>query len=70
MSMSGLKRGIGPRQLMTIIGQIRSYGDYIRSGEDGENPDVRVAKIRAGMRSLLLMAELDIPAGAMDCDDA
>jgi hypothetical protein len=59
MSMSGLKRNIRPRQLVMTTGRLRSYGNYIWSGEDAENPDVRRARIRAGMKSLLLMAELE-----------
>jgi hypothetical protein len=66
MSASGLKRHIRPRQLMTVIGQLRGYGDYIQSGKDAENPDVRTAKIRASMKSLLFMAELDIPPESLD----
>jgi hypothetical protein len=65
MSTSGLKRNIRPRQLMTLIEQLRSYGDYIKSGENADSPDVRRAKIRAGAKALLLMAEPDIPIGAL-----
>jgi hypothetical protein len=66
MGTSGLKRSIGLRNLMTALEQLRSFGDYIQSGADAQNPDVRTAKIREGMKSLLLLAELDIPAGALD----
>jgi len=66
MGTSGLKRSIGLRNLMRALEQLRSFGDYIQSGADAQNPDVRTAKIREGMKSLLLLAELDIPAGALD----
>ena len=66
MGTSGLKRGIGLRKLITALGQLRGFGDYIQSGADAQDPAVRTAKIRAGMKSLLLLAELDIPPGALD----
>ena len=66
MSASGLRQAIRPRQLMTIIGQIRGYGGYIWSGQDAGNPNIRRAKIRAGMKSLLFMLELDIPPESLD----
>lgn len=66
MGAGGLVRTIRLRQLLVIIRQVRSYGDYIWSGEDAENPDVRMEKIRAGMKSLLLLLELDVPAESLD----
>ena len=51
MGTSGLKRSIGLRKLMTALEQLRSFGDYIQSGADAQNPDVRTAKIREGMKS-------------------
>jgi hypothetical protein len=66
MGTSGLKGSIGLRKLMTALEQLRRFGDYIGSGEDAQELDVRRAKIRAGMKSLLLLAELDIPPGALD----
>jgi hypothetical protein len=49
---------------MTALDQLRGFGDYIQSGGDAQNPDVRTAKIREGMKFLLLLAALDFPAGA------
>jgi hypothetical protein len=66
MGTSGLKRGIGLRKLITALGQLRGFGDYIESGADAQDRAVRTAKIRAGMKSLLLLAQLDIPPGALD----
>jgi hypothetical protein len=51
---------------MTALDQLRGFGDYIQSGGDAQNPDVRTAKIREGMKFLLLLAALDFPAGALD----
>ena len=33
MGTSGLKRSIGLRNLMTALEQLRSFGDYIQSGQ-------------------------------------
>jgi DNA (cytosine-5)-methyltransferase 1 len=66
MAVGPLKRQIRPRQFMMIVGKFRDFGEYIQSGQNMEDPDVRTAKIRAGMKSMLLMAELDIPSGALD----
>jgi hypothetical protein len=66
MGTSGLMRTIRPWQLLAIIRQMRSYGEYIWSWEDAEDPEIRMAKIRAGMKSLLLLLELGIPPESMD----
>jgi hypothetical protein len=66
MSVGPLKRQIRPRQLIAVIGMLRGFGEYIQSGEDAENPDIRIAKIRTGMKSLLLKAGLGVPVGALD----
>ncbi len=66
MGAGGFKRSLRPRQLIRTIGQVRSVGAYIWSGEDAEEPEVRRARIRAAMESLLLDAEPDIPAGSLD----
>ena len=57
-------RTIGLGGLVTVIKWIRSYGGYL-IGEDAQNADFRRARIRADMKSLLLMIEPDIPAGAL-----
>ena len=41
-------------------------GDYVRSEKDSENPDVRAARIRADLESLLFAAEPSILSGALD----
>jgi hypothetical protein len=66
MGTSGLRQNIGLRNLRTVLEQLRSFGNYIQSGADAQNPDVRTAKIRESMKSVLLLAELDIPAGALN----
>lgn len=66
MTMGGIKENIRQQHLTTIIGRRRSYGHYIWSGQDPESPEVRLARIRADMKSFLLMAVPDIPIGAID----
>jgi hypothetical protein len=61
MSANGLRRTIRAWHLLTIIAWLRRCGGCIQSGEDTENHGLRTAKIGAGMKSLLLMTELDIP---------
>jgi hypothetical protein len=49
-----------------IIGRIRRFGEYVRSGEDAGDPAVRTAQIRAEMECLLTIPGLDIPADALE----
>lgn len=66
MSAGGFSRVLRPRQLITSIGRLRDLGKYARSGPDAADTAVRTARIRAGFEELLLGAEPDIPAGALD----
>jgi hypothetical protein len=66
VSLGGLARGLRPRQIMTAIGQMRAFGEYVRSGEDADDPAVRTARIRAKMQGLLTIPGLDIPVDALD----
>ena len=66
MGAGGFKRSLRPRQLMTTIGQVRRYGDYVWSDEDAGDPDSRYVRIRTDMESLLFAAEPDIPPGSLD----
>lgn len=51
---------------MTAIVGVRKFGEYIRSGEDADDPAVRTARIRAEVERLLTIPRLDIPADAME----
>jgi hypothetical protein len=66
MTSGGFKRVLRPRQLVTTISQLRSYGNYIRSGEDAQDPDTRRANIRKAIETLLLSMEPEIPPGSLD----
>jgi hypothetical protein len=65
ISLGGLGRGLRPRQIVTVIGQMRTFGEYVRSGEDADDLAVRTARIRAKMAGLLTIPGLDIPMDAL-----
>jgi hypothetical protein len=66
ISLGGLGRGLRPRQVLAVIGRVRTFGEYIRSGEDADDPAVRTARIRAEMAYLLTIPGLDIPVDALE----
>jgi hypothetical protein len=66
ISLRGLGRGARPGRLLAAIGQLRALGRYVQSGQDAADPAARAARIRADLESLLAIAELDVPAAALD----
>lgn len=66
ISLRGLGRGLRPRQIVTVIGQMRAFGEYVRSGEDADDLAVRTARIRAKMEGPLTILGLDIPVDALE----
>lgn len=66
MSMAGIARGIRPGQALAAVNRLSRFGEYVRSGQDAENPTVRIARIRAEMEALLAAPELGIPVGTLD----
>ena len=46
-------RSLRPRQVLTAIGQLRAFGEYVQSGQDADDPATRTARIRAEMQGLL-----------------
>jgi hypothetical protein len=61
MTAGSLKQQVRSRRPMTIIGMLRGFGEYVQSGEDAGDSEIRRAKIRTDMESILPMAGLDIP---------
>jgi hypothetical protein len=66
ISLSSLGRSFRPGKFLSTIGQLRTLGQYVRSGQDAGDPAARNARIRAGLESLLAIPELDVPVGALD----
>jgi hypothetical protein len=64
--LGGLGRGLRPGQVLAVIGRVRAFGEYVRSGEDADNPAVRTARIRAELERLLTIPDLSIPGGALE----
>ncbi len=66
ISLGGIGRGLRPRQIWMAIGRLRTFGEYVQSGKDADDPEVRTARIRAEMECLLAIPGLDIPVGSLD----
>jgi hypothetical protein len=65
-SSSGIGKLLMPRQILASMRTVRSIFMYARSGQDAAEPAARVARIRAGMETLLFAAVPDLPDGALD----
>jgi hypothetical protein len=66
MSSGGIIKLLMPRQVLATAATARSIFSYARSAQDIGEPAVRVARIRAGMATLLNAAVPDLPAGTLD----
>lgn len=66
MSSGGLRLALGPRRLVSTLGQLKETRDYIWSGRDADDPAMRAATVRAGMEALLSAGLPSIPPGALD----
>jgi hypothetical protein len=66
MSAGAFTRSFPSRRILPAIRRLRSFGDYVQSGTDADDPATRTARTRADMEALLFAEELHIPAGSLD----
>jgi hypothetical protein len=69
ISIGNLGRGLRPgqvRQIVPAIGRVRALGQYVQSGQDNEDPEVRTGRIRAELEAFLTIPGLDVSPGTLD----
>jgi hypothetical protein len=65
-SLSGIGQAFRLKQVPTVIRRFRSFGEYVQSGQDANEPEARVARIREYLEWFLAVPGLGIPPGALD----